>query len=360
MANNTLAYGFASLSQMLGERVTTQNTGLVRDAIAASAAEYSRMIGEAVSALADRTTLAKERYQLPGSGTLQPIDEFGIPLPVRPAGYYDVAYPIFGGGTAFGRNRVTSALETVADMNRDQVLAEQQDADWMVRHMLAALFDNVAWTYSDPLLGNLTVQPLAITSDGVQYVATGGVAATAQHYLAQTAAIADATNPYTTGYNLLSKYPSNVGRDIVAFIPTNLVATTEALTEFVEVLDPDIRVGANTAVLQASGEGLKAMGDMVRGKVSKVWVVEWKRLPDNNILFVVDGRPPLAMRQYDAAQLQGFFPEFHSPDGARIERRYLRYAGFGVRDRVAAAIIQVSGSDTTYDIPTGYDAPLPV
>jgi hypothetical protein len=64
-------------------------------------------------------------------------------------------------------------------------------------------------------------------------------------------------------------------------------------------------------------------------------------LPDNYLLNVVDGRPPLAMREYPDAALQGFFPEIHSPDGARIERRFLRYCGFGVRNRVAASVTYV-------------------
>lgn len=356
---NTLAYGFASLEQMLSERLTTQNSGLVRTAIAESSAEYSRQVLALLGAFAERTTMAKERFLLPGSGTLQPIDEFGIPLPVRPSGYYDVAYPIQGGGTAFGRSRVTAAMETVDDVNRDQLLAEQQDADWLIRHMLAALLDNTSWTFDDPLLGDLTVQPLA-NNDTVTYVQNGGSVAVAQHYLAQTAGVADATNPFATIYNTLSRYPSNQGRDIVAFIPTNLITTTEALTDFVEVLDPDLRPGGNQTVLVGDGSGVRMMGDTVRGKVNKVWVVEWKRLPDNYILSVVDGRPPLAMREYDNAALQGFFPEMHSPDGARIERRYLRYAGFGVRNRISAMVTQVSGGDTTYDIPTGYATPLPV
>ena len=43
---------------------------------------------------------------LGSGGTLQPLDEWGNPLPVKDEGVYDVAFPIQGGGTAWGDNRV--------------------------------------------------------------------------------------------------------------------------------------------------------------------------------------------------------------------------------------------------------------
>lgn len=359
MANNVLAYGFNSLTQMLSLRPSQVGVGQVTTAIEESSAENTRAKNALIALFAERTTNAKENFVLPSGGSLQRLDEFGIPRVVAPSGSYDVAYPIFGGGTAFGRNRVTAALETIADINRDQLTAQNQDADWLTRHLLAALLDNATWTYPDALLGSLTVQPLAITSDGVTYVKNGGASSTSQHYVAQTAAIADATNPFATIYTTLSAYPSNLGRRIISFIASNLVTTTQALATFVDVDDPDIRRGANTDQLVASADGIQGPGSMVLGKTNNIWVVEWPRLPDNYIVSVVEGRPPLAMREYPDPRLQGFFPEVHSPDGARIERRYLRYAGFGVRNRISAMVTQVSGGDTTYDIPTGYDAPLP-
>jgi hypothetical protein len=357
MATNELAYGFSSLEQFLSERVTTAGVNVVTRAIEESSAEWTRATNALLSLMAERTTVHQERYLLPGTGSLQRLDEFGIPRVVAPSGYYDVAYPILGGGTAFGRNRVTSALETVAEINRDQITAEQQDAVWLRRHMLAALLDNTTWVYDDPQYGNLTIQPLA-NNDTVTFNHVGGSVATANHYLAQTAAIADATNPYDTIYSTLTAYPSNQGREIISFIPTDLVATTEALADFVPVGDSAIVLGASDDRLAVDASVFRGMGDVVLGRVSKQWIVEWRALPANTIVSVVQGRPPLAMREYPSEALQGLFPEVHSPDGARLERRYIRYAGFGVRDRVSAMVHQVSGGDTTYDIPTGFSTPL--
>lgn len=358
MANNELAYGFSSLEQFMAERSSTVGVNVLTQAIAESSAEWTRATNALLSLMAERTTAAQERYLLPGTGSLQRLDEFGIPRVVAPSGYYDVAYPLLGGGTAFGRNRVTSALETVAEINRDQLTAESQDATWLRRHMLAALFDNTTWTFDDPLLGNLTVQPLA-NNDTVTYTQVGGSSAAANHYRAQTAVIADATNPLDTVYSVLSAYPSNQGRDIITFVASAQVSDVEGLADFVPVGDSAILLGANDDRLAVNADVFRGMGDVVLGRVSKQWVVEWRALPENYLISVVQGRPPLAMREYPEERLQGLFPEVHSPDGARLERRYIRYAGFGVRNRVAAMVYQVEGGDTTYDIPTGYTTPLP-
>jgi hypothetical protein len=363
MANNVDRFGYASIQHLFADRLNPQNQPLVLDAIRQRAAIYSMMTMEMLAALAVRTERSTERFALPGYGTLQPLDALGVPLPVRPAGHTDVAYPIYGGGTAAGRDRVSRALETVEDVFRDQEDAEARDATWLKWHVLAALFTNTARNFVDvsvPEAPTIVVQPLAITSDSVTYVRNNGTSSTAQHYVAQAAAIADATNPFTAIHTLLAAYPGNAGRDIVSFVPSANVAAVEALATFIPVADPDVRLGSASDILVAPGGGLRMMGDRVLGKVGMVWVVEWSSLPDNYLLNVVDGRPPLAMREYPDAALQGFFPEIHSPDGARIERRFLRYCGFGVRNRVAASVTFVGAGDTTYDIPTGYTAPQAV
>jgi len=339
----------------MAERVTTVGVNVVTTAIQESAAEHTRTINALMSAFVRRTTEHQKRFKLPGVGTLQPLDEWGNPLPVREEGYYDVAFPIQGGGTAWGDNRVARALMDVAYANRMTVEALRRDADWMRRHLLAAIFDNATWTYADPEYGDLTVQPLA-NGDSVTYVRTGGAASTDTHYLAQANAIDDSNNPYGTIHDELSEHPSNAGANIIAYIPTNLVAATEALTAFVEVGDPDIRYGSGVDTLAGTVD--RGFGDEVLGKANKVWIVEWKFLPDNYIIAHAQGSTVLAMREYNATELQGFFTENHTPDGNLQETRMIRYAGFGAENRIAALVYRIGNG--TYGIPTGYAAPLAV
>lgn len=359
MANNVVSYGFVGLEHLFAERLENIQAQVIDDAIRLTVEEHNRMMNELLAEFAEPTTAYTARFRQPGTGTLQPLDEWGNPIPTRPAGYYDVAWPIQGGGDAYGFNRVTRALATVGDVNRHILDIQMRDADWMMRHILAAVFDNTTWTFDDPEHGNLTVQPLALASDNVTYPKKSGTVATDTHHLAQSAAIADATNPFDDIYLDLSEHPVNRG-PFVSYIASNLVATTEALTGFAEVGDPDVDEGADATRL--TGQLDRSFGDMVIGKTNKMWIVEWGKLPDNYIVSVARGAtsPPLRMRQYPATQLQGLFREDHSPDGNLQERRYIRYAGFGAFNRVGAMVNFVSAGDTTYDIPAGYEAPLAV
>jgi hypothetical protein len=357
VANQT-AYGFVSLQYAFSETVQTVGVDVIRGAINESARVYNDQLSRLMSGWVERSTTWQERVELPGSGTLQPLDEWGNPLPVRPAGHYDVGYPIQGGGTAWGTNRVSAALLTVEQANRYTLDSLQRDTDWMRRHLLGSLFTNTSWVYADKQHGNLTVQPLA-NGDATIYLRQGAIgSATDSHYLAQANAIDNTNNPYNTLYNELEEHPSNTG-PFVAYIPTNLREATEALTSFVEIGDNDIQPSINEASLTNNGSAaIRGPGHQIIGKIqNKMWVVEMRSLPDNYIVAVAAGAGPFVrMREYPASALQGFFPEFHSPDGNLIENRFIRYAGFGVRNRVAAAVMRVGNA--SYAIPTGYQSPL--
>jgi len=356
MAANNIAYGFVSLENVFAERVTTIGVQTIWDAINESAAEYNRQITALMSTMVARTTAWQERYKLPGTGTLQPLDQYGNPVPVREGGFYDIAYPIQGAGTAWGTDRVSRQLMTVQEANRQTIEALKRDTDWMRRHILAALFDNVEWTFADPEHGNLVIKPLA-NNDAVKYVMQGGVAEADNHYLAQASAIADASNPFPTIYDELTEHPANIGADIVCYIPSNLRASIEGLTAFHPTNDPNLVYADNVTTLRTQID--PGFGDIVRGYVDKVWIVEWKALPDNYMVAHARGAEPVVMqREYEAPQLQGLITENFSPDGALNETRLIRYCGFGVRNRVGALVMQIGNA--SYAIPTGYDAPLAV
>jgi hypothetical protein len=354
---NTLAYGFVGLENLFAQRVDDNNVEVVYDAVAQSVSEHNRQVEELLGELVQKTTKYSMRFKEPGSGTLQPLDEYGNPLPVREAGFYDVAWPIQGGGTAWGNNRVTRALMTVEEVNEHTLNSLQRDSDWMRRHILAAALDNTSWSYTDPDKGALTVQPLA-NGDSTVYVRNNGSAATDDHYYAQAASIADGASPFTALHTELTEHPSNKGSEIVAYVASDLVASIQGLTAFNPVEDPDISKGSGSDVLIASTRA--GMGDELLGKVEKVWIVEWAAVPSGYGLVVARGssKPALAMREYAAAELQGFFEEEHSADGNTKEQRFIRYAGFGAMNRVAAAAMYIGGA--SYVIPTAFATPLAV
>jgi hypothetical protein len=206
-------------------------------------------------------------------------------------------------------------------------------------------------------LGDITIQPLA-NGDTVTYVKVGGASATDTHYLAQASAIDDSNNPFDTIRDELLEHPSN-GGPIAVYTPTNLRASIEALTAFIEISDPAIRLSISSDELVTNLD--RGFGDELIGyiKGSRCYIIEWRALPDDYLVaHARGGGPVLKMREYPATRLQGFFMENHSPDGNLQVTRMLRYAGFGVSNRVAALVMRIGNG--TYAIPTGYDAPLGV
>lgn len=350
---NQVQYGFVGLQHLWNERVADVNITTIDTALNDSLAEYNRQVNGMLGAMVEVTTERTRRVLQVDRRQLQPLDEWGNPLPTRPTGSYTVGFPIQGGGDARGTNRVSRALMRVEELNRDTTETFLADADWMRRHMLAALLDDQSWTYDDPE-GDVTVVPLA-NGDTTPFINIGGDGATDDHYLAGTAAVAAST--FSTIRRELTEHISNQGAGpVIAYVPTTNVDDILAIPSFIEVGDPDITLGADSDRLSASMD--RGFGDEVLGKVSQVWVVEWSALPENYILARMAGRTPLAMREHPVGSLRGLFRENHSQNGNLLEERWLRYAGFGVQDRVAAVVYQL-GSET-YSTPAAFDAPLAV
>jgi hypothetical protein len=361
-----IAYGFISIQSLFNSRVQQVGPKRVFDAVKASAAEYTRVLNKLLAEFCLRSTDAQIQYELPGSGTLQPLDDAGNPKPVQPSGSYKVGFPIQGGGTAWATTRVARALLTVEEANRNTLDAQQKDADWMVRHILAAVYTNTngGWTYTDKTgndgskgLGDIQIQGLA-NGDAVVYLKTGGTAPTTDnHYLAQANAIDNSNNPFPAIQTELQEHPSNGNKDILVFIPTNLRDSIQGLSSFKEV-PVDAVKGGTDSVLQNipdPGPGSKVLGYIVG---TDCWIILWSALPDNYMIAKIRGAAFLTMREYPAEELQGFFPEMFQQDASVLVNNMIRYAGFGVHDRVAACVIRIGNG--AYAIPTGYAAPLKV
>lgn len=369
MANNGVIYGFTELKDLYAQRVVTVNVQTLQEAISAAVQFSSDQLNALLSEMVETLTDHQIRYQLPGSGTLQPLDEKGNPRVVVPGSVYDVAFPIFRAGTAWGADHIARAKMTVLDLERFTLDAILKDRDWMIRHILAALFTNTTYTYTDPAYGLLTVQPLA-NSDAVTYVRTDGTLATNTHYLAQAAAIDDTHDPYGTIYTELAHHPGNTG-PFVAYIPTNLVATTQALSAFAEIKFSNVQYSTTNPVMSMPEQSVNenwyalsnndvGLGTRLLGTVDGMLVVEWSRLPNNYIVAHARGaNDVIGMRQEPEAELQGLYTQTFSSDGNLQEFRFRRNAGFGVKNRIGAVVdyVGVSGS---YSIPSGYTAPLAV
>ena len=354
---NTVAYGFVGLEQVFDQQVIEVGVGTVWDAIEQSAQFHTDLVNRLSGNIITKTTDYKLKYYQPGSIEMQPVDEFGTPLPTRSTGYYDVAFPLREFAASFGGSRTAWPQMTVAQVNRELLSVFDADAKWLRRHFLASVFDNTTWTFADAKHGNLTIQPLA-NGDTVQYLRNTGTVSTDDHYLAQANAISDTDNPFDDIYDELVEHPGNDG-DVVVYVPTNLKSSIEGLTDFHAAPLTNVDYGNDTTLAGNAGDDIIGFGDRYLGVANGCYIVEWKSLPDSYMVARVTGtNDVVAMRESEVATLQGLRPVQRTLDNGAVKFDFYRYAGLAVRNRVGALVYRIGNA--SYAVPTGYDQPLAV
>jgi hypothetical protein len=351
-------YGFFQLKDVFGQRVQQVGVSVVSNAIDETLAEHTRQLDALISLFASPTLDYSRRYKSAAAARLQPLDENGRARPIKPAGYWDIAFPIQDGGAAWGANYKTGVKMTVQEANDAVNTLITADKRWIRDHILAALFANAAWTWTDPEKGDLTIKGLA-NGDSDLYTIMAGQdqGATDTHYLAQAAAVATATDPFPTIYQELTEHPEN-GGEVVALVPTTMATAVKSLAGFYPESDPNIRRGDGQSVLVGSLGDMALPGELIGYHDSKVWIATWAGLPDNYIVATTTGGDrPLAMRQEPEPELQGFQRRGRREDWPFWEDQYTRYAGFGAQNRVGALVYRVGNG--SYAIPSGYASPMP-
>jgi hypothetical protein len=359
MANNAVIYGFDKLADVLSSKVMSIGERAVLTAIEEASAEHTRSMNAINSSLVEPVTVGKDLIEQIASTEMQPLDEFGNPLPIKGLPAISVGYPIFDRGSAWASNRKTRAKMTGTEAQKRTIEMMIASANTNTRHILAALLDNVAWTFNDVdlKLGNITVYPLA-NSDTQTYLKVGGTQAVDNHYLAQAAAIADNANPFPTIYTELTEHPGN-GDLVVVYVSSSLVSTIQGLSDWT----PAPTMGINQAITGSTFAGgldieaIRGPGDLVLGHTDRCFIVEWRALPAGYMIaHAPQSGPVLAKREHPEPALQGLFVENHSPDGNIVETRMIEMNGYGVMNRIGALVYQIGNAE--YQIPTGYDAPL--
>lgn len=352
---NSILYGFTNLQDLKNSRVEEVGVGVVDDAITKTLDEHNRQLNTMLSLFAIYTTEYKKRFKSAVNNRLQPLDQNGRALPVKSFGQYDIALPLQMGGTAWGANYVTAQKMTVADVENRVNTMIMGDINWMRDHLLAALFLNVLWTFTDDEHGDLMVKGLANADTDTYQIMTGGNAPeAADHYLAQSAAISDAANPFKAIYNKLIQHPENSG-DVIVLVASNLVGDIENLANFKERSDANISQGANQSRL--IGTLTTPVPGRVIGYVDKCWIVEWSQLPSGYMVATTtDGDKPIAIREDNEQILRGFKKVAERNDHPFYESQYLRRAGFGAWNRVGAVVYKIGSAG--YSVPTGFESPM--
>lgn len=355
-----IAPGFVDLQYLFAQRIIQAGWGVINDAVLQTALIHSQMLNEMLAGVASPIDPNTPQYQfrMPVATEMQPLSgEDDSPIPVRGYDSYQIAFPLFDVGLAWGTNRKSRAKMTVQDANDNTIHALQADSRWNRRHMLAALFDNTSYTYTDLKWGNLTIKPLA-NGDTDNFHRKDGEASTDDHYLAQASAIDASHYPFSTIFDEITEHPDNAG-EVVVYVSKSLAASIVALADFKPFAqNRRIRPGISGDVLTDFPD--VPFGDRRLGWVEDgdCYIVRWDSLPSGYMVAMCteNSKKPLGYRDEPESELQGLRPEYATYDGNHVVTRMLRTRGYAVQNRTAAVIYQIGNA--TYQIPTGYTTPV--
>lgn len=327
-------------------------------AVNALLAKYQEERNDAYNLFVEESTTAqKAKVRSAGVDEGQRLGPDGRPLETRPAGLVEVAFPWERFGWAFGANFETQAAMTVADLNASVVSITGGNAKRHSREMMRALYGNANYDHPEPD-GTLTIRRLA-NSDGTLYApnVNSDNEADDNHYLVSgylTGAMSATNNPFATLATEIREHFATT-EAIVAFI--NSAQRNDVLTLLPNFTDADVE-GINRSALESSASaltGVNVPGDFlgVDGD-SGVYVYVWDRTPATYIPgFAVGQPPPLRQRVPAIPILQGFKLEAEEEHNPLWKRTYRDRFGYGVANRLSAAIVQLKGAGT-YDVPAAY------
>lgn len=351
-------YGFVNLQNLFDQRVDEVEPEAISTAITTTLDEHNRQINAFNSLFCSDTTEHTQSYKSATAIRLQSLDEQGRSTPFHIAGKYSIAFPLKDAGAAIAQTYKSGVKMTVGELNDLVATMRTGDIRWNRDQILAALYANADWTFSDDAYGDLTIKGLA-NGDSVTYQIKAGndSGATDNHYLAQADSIDDSHNPFPNLANELLEHPEN-GGEVIALVPQGLMSSVAGLEGFMRASDPNIAYGSGTDRLIGSLDA--PVPGVVKGYIDgeNVWIVQWDNLPANYIIAVAtQGERPLKRRQEPEPELQGFGPRGNRNDWPYFEQQWTRYAGYGAWNRVGAAVLRVGNA--SYAIPSNYSQNMP-
>lgn len=359
--------GSLGLADSENDFVNDVGHALVYDHIGAVLDRYNVEIAHLFDIFVERKTSEDTlRYLKPTGGMSAPISEFVPPAPVGRIGSWDTAFPLRGWGSSLAISKRGLAYTTAQQLDAQLTSLMHKDLARLRKRILIALFENTNLSWLDPHQQNasITVRRLANgAGDSVTYppVLGSDTEATDDHY-SETAGgyaianIDDTNNPLVTLRDEIIEHfggRSARGEDLIVFMNKDAETKVRALTDFERVDDKDVRYGADKDFANL----LTGVPGRVIGRSNGVWAVVYAYIPATYMLGVHMDFPPLIMRVDTEAS--GYAPGEYAlvakdENHPLLSSTYERWYGFGVGDRLSAAVIEISGGAGSYTPPAEY------
>lgn len=354
--------GLLNISDTERVYINTIGQQVVFDAVNQLLADYNAELSLATAVFIERETeMAKMRYLLAGGGKLQRVGRQAPAGAMKRTGYFDVGFPLRGWGAQFVGNRVDMAYMTIQELSAHLDTIMIQDLNTMRWRILLSIFEDTNLTFTDPLLGSITVTRLANTDSTTFPPVLGSeTEADDDHYIDAgyaVNAIAAANNPVPTLRDEIAEHFGGIGaagRQFVYFHANDQTDYLAAIAGYTAISDQYIQIASTTADVRSWPN----VPGRVHGRGWGAWLVEWDGwIVDKYGLMILTEVPAPLMKRVDPADTglpRGLTlvsrDEKFPFEGAHYEHRY----GLGCGNRLSAACIMIDGANGGYTPPTGY------
>src|SRR5262245_42315610 len=109
--------GFANLQDILKERVIGANMPVVDSSFTQALPVHNQETTQMLALYAQPKSHYQIRYKSPVAAYLEALDEHGRARPIKMLGHYDIAFPVYKAGSAFGMTRDARVRMTVQEAN---------------------------------------------------------------------------------------------------------------------------------------------------------------------------------------------------------------------------------------------------
>lgn len=345
-----MAYGTLTTYDLLA---TTQQSVVefgedrVWEAIRTSLDAHNQQYREAVEEIAEVSTDRRRRYGGPDSMTMQEADEFSTPDAQKVTSGAVVEFPLrkYEIGNQWTRDYLLNA--TPAEV-ATQVTA-MMDADIKNLHLQLkkALFVPTNYTYEDRFDDHveLAVKRLVNADGAIIPVAPSGATfdgSSHSHYIGTSNFV---NTNLTTGVSTVNEHFLN--GEVQIYIHQNQESTVNGFTGFTKYL-PNTLIAPNNALaaresLDVQNTSNRAIGDF---NGVQVWVKPW--IPSGYVLFIQKRATQKALVMRTPRKGTGDFRNVFEYDNFPLHNKgFERKVGFGVYNRVAAAVLDTANSSYT-------------
>lgn len=330
--------------------------------VTAQLTAYNATLAASLAALTETTTARTEASPGTSNRRMQPVDEFGKVRTQKTGKAYGRGFPLERFQDATGWTEDFWARASVADMMvmTDSVQLGHTNE---VRNQLAgALYNPVQRQlreYVDPAIGyqildNVYVKPLANADGEVPSVGPSGQSfdGNHNHYLfsngltdAAVESLSNTVGEHSTG-NSLVLYVNMVDASKVRALPGFVPATIAAV-------NPGANITTTTTPLDVTRTDDKFIGYTAAG--IPVYIKPWA-LQNYMLCINLNGPRAIKRRVSDVALLRGLRIKGENGEVNLFARYWEDNFGFGVSNRVAAAVLYFATNASAYVAPASDDA----